>query len=505
MKIFRSSQIRQIDEYTIRNEPIASVDLMERAAMKLFEWYTNSFTRNRRVMIFAGPGNNGGDGLALARMLAKDRYESELWYLHFTDNNTDDWKLNRERLEKETNVPFKTIETSEQFPLIRSDDVIIDAIFGSGLSRPVTGFPADIIRLLNETHNTIIAVDIPSGLMGEDNSLNNPENIIRADYTLSFHFAKLAFLFRENEIFTGKWIILPIGLDPEAVTMTKTPWELLEKQHVVSLLRKRNKFDHKGIYGHGLLIGGSYGKMGAVSLGAKAALRTGAGLVSCHIPSCGNTVLQVSVPEAMVRQDKSDKYISDIGSPGVFDAFGIGPGMGLMKETAEALHRFLICCNKPLVIDADALNILSANREWLSCLPGKAILTPHPKEFERLTGKSISGFNRLEKQVEFSEKNNCIIILKGAHTSVTDPLGNVWFNNTGNPGMATAGSGDVLTGMILSLLAQGYKPEDAAVTGVFLHGMAGDIAAERSCYEAVIASDIIDSISGAFNKIREET
>ena len=207
MKIFRSSQIRQIDEYTIRNEPIASADLMERAAMKLFEWYTDNFPRNRRVMIFAGPGNNGGDGLALARMLAKDRYETELWYLHFTDNNTDDWKLNRERLEKETNVPFKIIDTSEQFPLIRSDDVIIDAIFGSGLSGPVTGLPAEIIRLLNETHNNIIAVDIPSGLMGEDNSSNEPENIIRAEYTLSFQFPKLAFLFRENEIFTGKCII----------------------------------------------------------------------------------------------------------------------------------------------------------------------------------------------------------------------------------------------------------------------------------------------------------
>jgi len=504
MKIFRSEQIKQIDDLTIRNEPVASVDLMERAALKLFEWYVERFPRSRRIMIFAGPGNNGGDGLAVARMLAKDRYEPELFYIHFTETTSADWKINRERLEKETSVPFSVVETIEQFPRTGSDDIIIDAVFGSGLTRPATGLPAEIIQQINKTDCTIIAVDIPSGLSGEDNSSNDPESIIRADFTLSFQFPRLSFMFRENEIYTGIWTVLPIGLDQRAIFNTKTPFEFLEKTKIASLLKKRKKFDHKGDYGHGLLIGGSYGKMGAVLLGARAALRTGAGLISCHIPSCGNLVLQTAVPEAMVIHDNSEFYITDIGTADKFDAIGIGPGMGTMPESHKALHKFLGLYKKTLVIDADALNILSVNREWLSILPEKSILTPHPKEFERLAGKTDSGFARLEKQIEFSQKYNCIIVLKGAHTSVTAPSGEVWFNSTGNPGMATAGSGDVLTGMILSLLAQGYDPPEAAVTGVYLHGLAGDIAAERSCYESLIASDIIKSIPDAFRRIREQ-
>ncbi|HBE42350.1 MAG TPA: bifunctional ADP-dependent NAD(P)H-hydrate dehydratase/NAD(P)H-hydrate epimerase [Bacteroidales bacterium] len=502
MKIFRSGQIRLIDEFTIKNEPISSIDLMERAASKLFEWYTERFPRSCRILIFAGPGNNGGDGLALVRMLAKDRYQPEVFFLNISDTTSVDWKINRGRLEKETSVPFSAIDTIDQFPLISSDDVIIDAIFGSGLSRPVTGLAAEIIQQINKTGGTVISVDIPSGLFGEDNSRNDPENIIRADFTLSFQFPKLSFMFRENEIFTGDWSVLPIGLDQRVIFNTETPYELVEKAYIASLLKKRNKFDHKGNFGHGLLIGGSYGKMGAVIMGAKAALRTGAGLISCHVPACGNLALQIAVSEAMVISDKSGKYITGISSPDIFDAFGIGPGMGTVRESHGALYQFLVNCKKPLVIDADALNILSANREWLSIIPEKCILTPHPKEFERLAGKTESGYARLEKQIEFSQKHNCIVVLKSAHTSVSTPAGDVWFNSTGNPGMATAGAGDVLTGMILSLLAQGYDPADAAVTGVFLHGLAGDIAAVKSCYESLIASDIIDSISDAFRRIR---
>jgi len=247
MKIFRSEQIRQIDELTIRNEPVASVDLMERAALKLFEWYIERFPRSRRILIFAGPGNNGGDGLALARMLAKDRYETELFYLHFSETTSADWKINRERVKKETSVPFSVIETVEQFPRTESDDIIIDAVFGSGLTRPVTGLPAEIIRQINNTGCPIIAIDIPSGLSGEDNSSNDPESIIKADFTLSFQFPKLAFMFRENEVYTGSWTVIPIGLDNRAIINTKTPFEFLEKKEIASLLKKRKKFDHKGV------------------------------------------------------------------------------------------------------------------------------------------------------------------------------------------------------------------------------------------------------------------
>lgn len=504
MKIFSSAQIREIDDYTIRQEPVASVDLMERAALKLLEWYRRKFTRSRRILIFAGPGNNGGDGLALARLLEEERYEPELFYVHFSDTTSQDWKINRERLQKSTRVPFRIIDSAEQFPLTGPDDVIIDAIFGSGLSRPVTGLPSEVIRMINQSGRTVIAIDIPSGLMGEDNTSNDYDSIVRADYTLSFQFPKLSFLFRENEIFVGEWVVLPIGLSPGAIAAINTPWELVEKAHVASLLKKRRKFDHKGIYGHALLIGGSAGKMGALVLAARAALRTGAGLVSCHVPAGGNVIMQGSVPEAMVISDRESDYISGIDPTEAFDAFGIGPGMGTRKESGEALGRFLLSCRNPVVIDADALNLLSVNREWLDILPEKTILTPHPKEFERLAGRAASDFQRLEKQVEFSVRYKCVVVLKGAFTSVTDPPGNVWFNSSGNPGMATAGSGDVLTGMILSLLAQGYDTVNAALAGVCLHGLAGDVAAEKLSFEAIIASDIVESISGAYRRIREE-
>ncbi len=500
MKIYLSEKIKQIDEYTIMNEPVSSIDLMERAAGRLYEWYAERFDRTRRIFIFAGPGNNGGDGLALARMLANNRYEPVVFYLQFSENTSGDWQINRKRLEKETRVPFTTIKESDEFPLINQEEIIVDAILGSGISRPVEGLASDIIKLINKSGATVVSIDIPSGLFGEDSSHVSRDNIIRADFTLSFQFPKLAFMFAENEKYTGEWLVLPIGLDFSAMD---TPFTFLEKKLVAPLLKQRNKFDHKGIFGHGLLVGGSYGKMGAVVLGAKAALRTGIGLVTCHIPASGNYILQSAVPEAMISHDNSEKIITGTGNTASFQAIGIGPGMGTDPLSQKALDRLLQSCKIPMVIDADALNILSENKEWFRNIPPGTILTPHPKEFERLAGKSENSFDRLQKQISFSSAHNCIVILKGAYTSVTSQEGNVWFNSTGNPGMATAGSGDVLTGMILSLLAQGYEPLNSALTGVFLHGLAGDIAAEKSCLESTIASDIINEISSAFSRIKE--
>jgi NAD(P)H-hydrate epimerase len=476
---------------------------MERAAGKLSEWYTERYMPNKPVFIFSGPGNNGGDGLALARMLSKKRYSVSVFLAGSADNASHDWKINRNRLNDETQVPFLTISDDNQFPALPAGSIIIDALFGSGLSRQLTGISSGIVKKINASGCEVISVDIPSGLFGEDNSGNDPESIVKASYTLSFQFPKLSFLFPENEKFTGKWEVLPIGLHEEAIENMKTPYRFLEKNMVKPLLKIRGKFDHKGSFGHGLLTGGSYGRMGAVVLGARAALRTGIGLITCHIPSRGNLIIQCAVPEAMAIHDKSEEFISGIGDTVSFSAIAIGPGMGTEKETQATLHEFLEKCRKPLVIDADALNILSENKACLKDIPAMAILTPHPKEFERLAGKSENSFERLKKQIRFSADHNCIVVLKGAHTSVTEPGGMVWFNSTGNPGMATAGSGDTLTGIILSLLAQGYKPADAAITGVFLHGLAGDMAEERSSGESLIASDIIDCIGAAFNRIRE--
>ena len=501
MKIFRSDQVRQIDEYTIRNEPVTSVDLMERAAGQLFEWYTGRFERSRRILIFAGPGNNGGDGLALARMLALNRYETAVFFVQFSDNTSDDWKVNRKRLEKETRMPFITIKETDEFPMTNPEDVIIDAVLGSGISRPAEGLAAGIIKMINDSGATVVSIDIPSGLFGEDNSQAGMDNTIRADHTLSFQFPKLSFMFPGSGNYAGKWDVLPIGLDFSTMS---TPYNYLERKMITPLLKKRNKFDHKGVYGHGLLIGGSCGKMGAVVMGAKATLRTGIGLVTCHVPSGGNDIVQGALPEAMIIRDADEHFISGIGDTRHFDAAAIGPGMGIETASRKALHVFLKNCSKPLVIDADAINILSLNKDLIKLVPAGTILTPHPGEFERLAGKTSNSYERLQRQIEFSKNHNCLVVLKGAHTSVSAPDGNVWFNSTGNPGMATAGSGDVLTGMILSLLAQGYDPVNASIVGVYLHGLAGDMAADKSGYEALIATDIISEIGSVFCKLRED-
>jgi ADP-dependent NAD(P)H-hydrate dehydratase / NAD(P)H-hydrate epimerase len=503
MKLFTCEQIKAIDKYTIDYEPIASVDLMERAAGQLFIWIKERFGISEHFVIFAGPGNNGGDGLALARLLYENGYPVKVHYIKFTETNSADWELNLTRLENVTNVTINVLTSTEQFPVISSGEIIIDAIFGSGLTRPVDGFPGEIIRLINQTDSIKISIDIPSGLFGEDNTINSFENVVKADYTLSFQFPKLSFMFAENAPYLGEWFILPIGLDKNAVRRISSPYIFLEDSDVRPLIRKRNKFDHKGNFGHGLLVSGSFGKMGAAVLATKAAMRSGIGLLTCHVPSCGSVIIQSSVPEAMIIADHSENFVSEIGNTDTFSAVAIGPGFGTDQFSQKALFRLLTECKKPMVLDADALNILSLNKEWISLIPSNSVLTPHPKEFERLAGKSLNGFEQLEKQIKFSQNHKCILVVKGAHTTISTPDGEVFFNSTGNPGMATAGSGDALAGIILSLLAQGYLPARAAVLGVYLHGTAGDIAALESSFESIIASDIINCIGKAFNKIRE--
>lgn len=498
MKIFSTSQIRDIDSLTIAEEKIQSADLMERASSQLFNWISGKFDRSGRFIILAGPGNNGGDGLALARMLSSNRYDAEVFFVRVSDKTSPDWKHNYERLKKETRVPFITLDSLEQFPVTGNGDVIIDAIFGSGLTRPADGIGADVIKRVNQSGCTVVSVDIPSGLFGEDNSGNNPDVIIKASYTLSFEFPKLAFLFSDTAIYAGEWYILPIGLSSNAIMNTPTPCEYVEESRMISLLKKRSKFDHKGIFGHGLLVAGSYGKMGAAVLGARAALRTGIGLLTCHIPGCGYETMQISVPEAMARVDNNATCITGAGDFETFDAIGIGPGLGTDPATSGAFLELVEKCGKPLIIDADGINILGREKDTLAGIPANTIITPHVREFERIAGKADNGFERLRLQIEFAVKYHCIVVLKGAYTSIAAPQGKVFFNSTGNPGMATAGSGDVLTGMILALLSRGYQPADAAVLGVWLHGLAGDLAAAERGQESVTASDIIDNISRAF-------
>jgi NAD(P)H-hydrate epimerase len=502
MKILNIENIRKGDAYTIANEPIASIDLMERAAMKCSSWIMDEYAVTSHFSIFAGIGNNGGDTLAIAKILSIKGFEIEVFIVDYSDKHSNDFKINHERLMK-TKIPIKTL-TKDNFEFqLRQDTKIIEGIFGSGLSRPASGFTAQIINQINHFNVPIISIDIASGLFADKiNDEKNP-SIIHPSHTLSLAFPKLAFFLPENEIYVGQWHNMDIGILPEFTSEAKETAYLVEKEDVKSILMPRSRFAHKGNYGHGLLIAGSYSKMGAAVLASKSSLRTGIGLLTTHIPSSAINILQTAVPEAMLSIDSDEKFCSEVKNLEKYNNIGIGPGLGIKEQTQLTLKLLLQNTSNPMVIDADALNILSENKTWLAFLPKNSILTPHPKEFERLAGKSYDSIEKLEKQKSLSVKFNIYIILKGSYTSISTPSGKLYFNSTGNPGMATAGSGDVLTGIILSLLSQKYSPEEASILGVFLHGLAGDFAALKKGFEAMIATDIVDNLPDAFIELHK--
>ncbi|MFB6342368.1 NAD(P)H-hydrate dehydratase [Saccharicrinis sp. FJH62] len=491
MKLFTADQIRSLDKYTIENEPISSIDLMERASGKLFRVIKKLFKQDTEIAVFAGPGNNGGDGLALARLLTNDDYTVSVYLFTKTDKLSPDCKTNYDRLIS-IGVQPETVNPTKLPGL--ENKVVIDAIFGSGLSRKAEGTYSKVIQFINQNKCTVISVDVPSGLFCESNSDNDPESIIQAHYTISFQVPKMAYLFAENEQFTGHVIVEDIGLMREAMDKTPSPYKLIDKADAAYTLKKRKKFSHKGTYGHALLLAGSYGKMGAAILSSKACLKSGVGLLTTHVPKCGYDIFQTAVPEAMACIDRSEYLISGLPDLSPFNAIAIGPGIGTKPNTVSLMKDLLEQYSGDMVIDADGLNILSQNKELLEKLPPHTILTPHPGEFARLFGSYKDGFERMQRQIELSKQYNCIIVLKGAHTAVTNPEGECHFNTTGNPGMATAGSGDALTGMILSFLSQGYPAFEAAKLAVWLHGKSADMFVLNQGMEALTATDIINGI-----------
>lgn len=497
MKILSSEQIRKIDCFTIENKPISSTDLMENAAEALCKALIAQYD-NSEFHIFCGKGNNGGDGLALARLLLEKRTKVEVylpeWYQDFSEDNL----INQGRL----NGLIQVNRIREDFiPDIHPCGIIIDALYGSGLTRETEGADADLIKKINALPNITVAVDIPSGLFADRN--NTGENIIKSDHTFAFEIPKTAFFLPQNHRFIGEWHLLNIGLLKEAINREKTTLYFIDKDEFKGMYKPREKFSHKGTFGHSLIIAGSYGKIGAAVLSAEAALRSGSGLVTAFIPKCGYDIMQTSVPEVMCITDNSVDIITETTDLSPYNAMGIGPGIGKDPKTSNSLYKFLTSdlLGKNLVLDADALNILAENPDFLHFLPPNTILTPHPKEFERLAGKWQNDYHRLELQQEFAKKHAVILIVKGAHTSIALPDGRVYFNSTGNPGMATAGSGDVLTGILTGLLAQGYSPEEAAVFAVYLHGLSGDLAVEITGHESLTASDLINILGKAFLEI----
>lgn len=500
MKILPIEEVRNADAYTIAKEPIKSIDLMERAANQLYKWIKKRVDKRHRIRVFAGLGNNGGDGLVLARLLSEKGFSVEVYVIRYADKTSEDFHLNFERLAQCKDVNILEIKEKAELPDLSPNDLLVDAIFGSGLTRPVSGFIAEVIAHLNNCPATTMAIDVPSGLFANSSSTGNDFAIVRADHTLSFQFPKLAFLLPENDAFVGNWHVLNIGLHPDFINNVKVKNFLMKRRDIAPHLHQRGRFSHKGNYGHALLIAGCYGKMGAAVLASHACLRSGVGLLHTHIPTAGYKIMQTASPETMLSIDRYDNYFSEVPNLDPYTAIGIGPGLGMEKQSQMALKLLIQNYPNPIVFDADALNILAANKTWLSFLPKGSILTPHPKEFGRLAGKWKNDFDRLQMLRDFAFKYGVYVVLKGAFSCVCFPDGECYFNSTGNPGMATAGSGDVLTGLITGLLAQGYSPGVAAVLGVYLHGLAGDLAAKKTGLEALLAGDIIENIGKAFNK-----
>jgi NAD(P)H-hydrate epimerase len=502
MKIFTAEEIRLWDQYTIGHEPIAPIDLMERAAIRCIHWLeANGYIENQFV-VFCGKGNNGGDGLAIARLLASRKYQVRIFILEFGHKGTEDFQVNLARLHEHPEVDIRFVQTEKNFHEFNDGEIIIDALYGSGLNRALEGVTAHLVEHVNHSGCEIISIDIPSGLFVDKSSKGNA--IIKANHTLSFQCYKPAFFVAENAAYIGETHILDIGLHPDFYNSTFSQYELVDDAIIHSIYKPRNRFAHKGNFGHALLIAGSYGKIGAAVLAAKACLRSGVGLLSCHIPKCGYDILQVASPEAMVMTDFNSSFNTKIEDDLTkYEAIGTGPGIGAASETKILLKEIFNSYRHPLVLDADALNIMATQKDLLKLIPAGSILTPHPKEFERLFGETENDFERIQLALVKAKELNIVIVLKGHHTLIATPDGGAFFNNTGNAGMATGGSGDVLTGILTGLLAQKYSSVDTAILGVYLHGLAGDCAAKKISEEAMMAGDIIESLGEAFIEINQ--
>lgn len=505
MKIFTASQIHELDRYTIEHEPIESVDLMERAAAAIASEIKKDFGKDAPVVVFAGHGNNGGDALAVARMLAEDDYGVTVYLFNISGHLSDDCAVNKQRLQ-ECKKLRAFVEVTQEFdpPQLTADTLVIDGLFGSGLNKTLAGGFASLAKYINASPSKVVSIDIPSGLMSENNTYNVRANIVKADITLTLQSWKLSFFFAENQQFLGEVRTLDIGISEEGMQQVSAIYNVIEESDIRDRMMGRGAFAHKGQMGHALLVAGSNGVCGAAILAAKACFRSGVGKVTVRTPRKNTPMIQMAIPEAIVLPDINDNYFSDPVDTENYDAMGIGPGLGQHNDTAIAMISQMRRAHCPIVIDADAINMLGCRKAWMQQLPKGVVMTPHPKEFDRMQGNSTDSYERLQKARDLAQHLQGYIILKGHYSALCMPDGNVFLCPTGNAGMATAGSGDVLTGIITALLARGYKAGDAAMTGMYLHGLAGDIAAGQVGMESMMASDIINCLPQAFMRLNRQ-
>ncbi|WGH26475.1 MAG: NAD(P)H-hydrate dehydratase [Candidatus Bostrichicola ureolyticus] len=501
MKIFSEENIKNIDKYIIKNLPITPINLMEKAAKSCFNWINSNYNiKEKKFLILAGKGNNGGDGLAIGRMLLNNKAKKvKIYIANITHSYSQEFYLNLNRL-KEMNVIINELSEGDTY-CFNNTYILIDSLFGIGLNKPIEGFWENLIEYININIDNIISIDMPSGLFS-DKPIQNNKGIIQANHTLSFYAPKLSFLLPYLYKYVGIWHILeflPKNYLEEIFNLFKTTNYYVDNSLIKSIYKKRKKFSHKGTFGHGLIIGGDYGMIGSIILSAKGSLRSGIGKLSIHTPLFGHKIIQIAIPEAIILNNNWENF----PNPNIANSIAIGPGLGKNSQNVNLLKNYLLKIKTPLVIDADAINILSVNPELISIVPKNTIFTPHPKEFNRLLGGCgwKNDYEKLEMLKHFANKNGFYIILKGAYTITVTPNGILYFNSTGNPGMATAGSGDVLTGVILSLLCQGYLHKEACILGVYLHGLSADIVVKKTSFEGLIAGDIAYNLGKAFKKI----
>lgn len=501
MKILSAQQLQELDRHTIGQEGITSAQLMERAAAAVETEIARRWNGETPVVVFAGPGNNGGDALAVARMLHEEGYDVTTYLINPLGKLSPDCQQNRDQLLECDGA--RLIEVTSQFepPHLTPRTLVVDGLFGTGLTRSLSGGFAVLIKFINSSPAQVVSIDMPSGLMCEDNTLNVRSNIICAHLTLTFHRPKLSMFMADCQTYIGELKVLDIGLSEEKTAATDTPYLLAEEADICAMLRPRNPFGHKGTFGHALLVAGSYGMAGAAVLAARACLRSGVGKISIHTPTVNNDILQQAVPEAVLLHDPHAERITTPVDTTPFDSLAIGPGIGTHSETALAFIEQVRHTHIPLLIDADGLNILGGHKGWIQQVPKDCILTPHPAELCRVGNQSTDSFGILSEAMQMAAEHKFYIILKGHYTAVCTPEGRVYFNTTGNSGMATAGSGDVLTGIILALLAEKYPALNACRLGVYLHGLAGDLAAKEMGEESIVASDIITYLPMAFKQV----
>ena len=509
LPVLSAEQLRRLDAWTIAHEPITSIELMERAAIRCVEWlgahrgelFADAATKEQRYLILVGPGNNGGDGLAMARILSAAGHPVRVCQPFEQLELSYDNAMNLSRME-DASIAVVSSSPAGGPPQVCPGEIVIDALFGTGLSRPLEGDQRRFVQRLNEQKANVIAIDLPSGLFPEDNARNDMEGVVRATWTLTFQLPKLAFFLSDSMSFVGSWNVLDIGLDEGFIAEQNSPYLVPVPKDLRDLLPPRPAHAHKGDFGHALLMTGGRGMLGAAVMAARAAARSGVGRLSVHLPGNGRSVLQTAVPEAMVRADQDPDELSELQDLKRYSAVGIGPGIGTGPRATKCLKTLIQTAHVPLVIDADALNILAEQPTWAAFLPSGSVLTPHPGEADRLFGPSRSLFERLQKARDFARKQQVVVVLKGACTATCAPDGRVFFNLTGNTGMAKGGSGDVLTGLLTGLMAQGMAPLSAALLGVHLHGSAGDHAAAELGQDAMTANDLPNFLSAAFRALR---